>query len=103
MVKCPHCPTECTNDEELSQHLLAEKEHMRERFHRAQAAVCRYAVAQGPHMADSWKDFLVKECGLVIDEGNPYRHPMVPTNPCIHGPKACDRCVEHDTMLHMST
>ena len=46
-----------------------------------QAAVCRYIVSQGPHMADAWKDFLVAECGLVIDEGNPYRHPMVPRQP----------------------
>jgi len=47
-------------------------------FKRAQEAICRYMVALGPHMADSWKDLLVAQCGLAIDEGNPYRHPIVP-------------------------
>ena len=22
---------------------------------------------------------------------------------CIHGPRACDDCISHDTLLHMST
>jgi hypothetical protein len=77
--KCHYCSAEYSTAEELVRHLGTVGDHLRDRLLRAQAAVVRYAVAQGPHLSDSWKDFLVQECELVVDEGNPYRHPKVPT------------------------
>jgi len=41
-----------------------------------QAAICRFIVAQGPHMPEGWKQFLVAECGLA--EHTLVQHPMVP-------------------------
>ncbi len=45
---------------------------------RARKVVHRYMVAMGPHLSDSWKELLAKECGLEIDESDPYRHPKRP-------------------------
>lgn len=73
----------CLNPEAANQHRESE-ERSPVRYvpdttlKRAQEAICRYMVALGPHMADSWKELLVAQCGLVIDESNPYRHPIVP-------------------------
>lgn len=51
---------------------------LRDKLAAARAAVVRFVVAWGPHLPDPWKDHFVKECGLVIDEGSPYQHPMMP-------------------------
>ena len=48
---------------------------------RAQSAMHEYMVALGPHLSDSWREFLAKECGLEIDESSPYRHPKRPKRP----------------------
>lgn len=34
---------------------------------KAREAITRYIVAQGPHLSDSWRDFLIDECGLHVD------------------------------------
>jgi hypothetical protein len=56
-------------------------------FFRAQSAVHQYMVALGPHLSDSWREFLAKECGLEIDESSPYRHPKPPKKPITKEPK----------------
>jgi len=52
----------------------ADRKKMRE-------AVCRYVVAQGPHLSASWKAFFAEEFNLREDEGNPYRHLVLVDEP----------------------
>jgi hypothetical protein len=54
---------------------------VRTHFFSAQSAIHQYMVALGPHLPDSWREFLAKECGLEIDESSPYRHPKPPKGP----------------------
>jgi hypothetical protein len=69
----------CGGDRHLVQVVPAGRaEEAKAALLRAQVAVHRYMVALGPHMANSWKELLAKECGLEIDEGDPYRHPKKP-------------------------
>ena len=41
-----------------------------------QAAIARFIAAQGPHLPEQWKNFLVAECDLV--EHPLVQHPMAP-------------------------
>lgn len=59
---------------------LAAAETDRQRIDSMRRAVVRFAVAYGPHLSDSWRDFFAEEFGLEVDPGSPYRHLRIPAS-----------------------
>ena len=51
----------------LAEHRLEAAAEERDKLTTAREMVKRFVVAQGPHLSESWRDALIKDCGLVED------------------------------------